>query len=252
MPAAYLPAAHLSVWHLACGAFSPGIPETYKQEDRTMDFKRAVYGDRDADTVLVQMVDDHDLELIEREAALIRELSGGQPFRLETLKVNSWNRDLSPWKAPAVFGNEDFGEGAADTLEYVLREIEPGKRTIIGGYSLAALFALWAVYRTERFDGAAAASPSLWFPGFTDYMRDNAIRTGTVYLSLGDREEKTRNPVMAGVGNAARAALEILKANGADCTLEWNKGNHFKDADLRTAKAFAWVMNRFPQGGTPV
>ena len=26
------------------------------------------------------------------------------------------------------------------------------------------------------------------------------------------------------------------------CTLEWNTGGHFKDVDLRTARAFAWVM----------
>ena len=28
----------------------------------------------------------------------------------------------------------------------------------------------------------------------------------------------------------------------SDCTLEWNSGGHFKDADLRTAKAFQWAM----------
>ena len=33
-----------------------------------------------------------------------------------------------------------------------------------------------------------------------------------------------------------------LVERGADCTLEWNSGGHFKDADLRTAKAFRWVM----------
>ena len=29
---------------------------------------------------------------------------------------------------------------------------------------------------------------------------------------------------------------------GKDCRLEWNAGGHFKDADLRTARAFAWTM----------
>jgi hypothetical protein len=35
-----------------------------------------------------------------------------------------------------------------------------------------------------------------------------------------------------------------LKKEGKECILEWNKGNHFKQPDLRTAKAFAWLMNR--------
>ncbi|MBQ6360187.1 MAG: esterase [Lachnospiraceae bacterium] len=210
------------------------------------------YGSMDADTLLFQMVDDHDLEVIEQEVSYIRELSGGQDFCLTAVKVNEWNKDLSPWPAPAVFGNEDFGDGAAETLRFLLNEVVPDtdiseplkQRLFIGGYSLAGLFALWAGYQTERFDGIAAASPSIWFPRFTEYMRVNRIRADAVYLSLGDREERTKNPVMAQVGNAIREAETILREAGADCILEWNKGNHFKEPDLRTAKAFTWLMNR--------
>ena len=55
------------------------------------------YGNPAADILLVQMVDDHDLAVIENETAYIRELSGGQDFCLKAVKVNSWNSDLSPW-----------------------------------------------------------------------------------------------------------------------------------------------------------
>lgn len=73
-------------------------------------------------------------------------------------------------------------------------------------------------------------------------MQDNEILADAVYLSLGDREERTRNPVMSQVGNAIRRAEAVLTGAGKDCVLEWNKGNHFKDPDLRTAKAFAWLL----------
>ena len=200
------------------------------------------YGDPAASTVLVQMADDHDLAVLENEAALIRELSGND-FHLIAVKVDDWNHDLSPWKAPAVFGNESFGDGAESTLSEVLKLLSDMSKTYyIGGYSLAGLFALWAVYQTDLFAGAAAASPSVWFPDFLDYMKEHEIRTKNVYLSLGDREEKTRNPVMAQVGSCIRSAHTLLEKRGRRCTLEWNKGNHFKDPDLRTAKAFAWVM----------
>jgi len=100
------------------------------------------------------------------------------------------------------------------------------------------------VYQTDRFRGAAAASPSVWFPGFADYMKEHRIRTGAVYLSLGDREEKTRNPVMATVGDRIKEVHALLEERGINCILEWNEGNHFRDADIRTAKAFAWVMKQ--------
>ena len=59
---------------------------------------------------------------------------------------------------------------------------------------MAGLFSLWAAYQTDAFGGVAAASPSIWFPDFLQYMKEHDIRTESVYLSLGDREEKTRNP----------------------------------------------------------
>ena len=218
-----------------------------------MNFEVLSYGNPGADTLLVQPVDDHDLQVIENEVSYIKELTGGRDFCLKAVKVKSWNRDLSPWPAPAVFGDEDFGDGAPEMLKFLVGEVLDGgdsgfapnvKRRFVGGYSLAGLFALWAGYQTNCFDGIAAASPSVWFPGFLAYMRQNNICTDAVYLSLGDREEKTRNPVMAQVGNAIREAEAMFAEAGKECTLEWNKGNHFKDPDLRTAKGFAWLMNR--------
>jgi len=201
------------------------------------------YGNPSASIVLIQMVDDHDLGGIESEAAEIKKRTDVD-FCLLAIKVQNWNRDLSPWPAPAVFGKESFGNGAAATLDEVLKICTDQEKTyFIGGYSLAGLFAIWAAYQTDVFKGVAAASPSMWFPGFADYMRENTIHAKSVYLSLGDKEEKTRNPVMAAVGDRIREAYGLLREHGINVSLEWNQGNHFKDADIRTAKAFAWVIN---------
>ena len=202
-----------------------------------------VFGNPDSDIVLIQPVDDHDLEGIENECAAIIS-NCNISFRLMTVRIDDWNRELSPWEAPAVFGKESFGSGAAKTLGELLDLCgDKSKTYYIGGYSLAGLFALWAAYQTDVFAGVAAASPSMWFPGFVEYMKENRIKTDTVYLSLGDREEKARNPVMATVGERICEAHTLLKENGANCILKWNEGNHFKDADLRMANAFAWVLN---------
>lgn len=211
--------------------------------DGKLMLKTYEYGDPDSGIVLIQPVDDHDLEGIENEVAFI---SGHceSSFRLTAVKIHNWNNDLSPWEAPAIFGRTGFGSGAAATLHKLLGLCGDKNRTYyLGGYSLAGLFSLWASYQTDVFEGIAAASPSMWFPDFLDYMKDNDIRTGNVYLSLGDREEKARNPVMATVGDRIREAYDLLQQRKVNCTLEWNSGNHFKDADIRTAKAFSWVMN---------
>ena len=138
------------------------------------------YGNPDSSTVLLQMVDDHDLAVIENEVAAVRKTA--DDFRLLAVKVKNWNLDLSPWNAPAVFGKEGFGGGAAETLDAVLDLCSDGSRQYyVGGYSLAGLFALWAAYQTDVFAGVAAASPSVWFPGFADYR----IRRGGGGVAFG-------------------------------------------------------------------
>ena len=203
-----------------------------------------ILGNPDSKTVLVQMVDDHDLEFIESEYQHIRSLAPGKDFCLLTVKVNDWNKDLSPWTAPPVFGDVPFGDGATSTLSSLLDELPKTKELYIGGYSLSGLFALWASCNCPIFKGVAAASPSVWFPGFVDYTKTNTPQTGAIYLSLGDKEEKTRNPVMATVGTAIRQLHDIFTEKEIPCILEWNEGNHFRQPDLRMAKGFAWLLNQ--------
>lgn len=218
-------------------------------------------GNNYPDRLLIQPVDDHDLEVLSSEVLHIIELADDADFTLAAFKVNDWNKELSPWQAPPVFGSEGFGGGAPDTLSYILEDLVPeltaaevctgNAKILLGGYSLAGFFSMWAGFRTDRFTGIAAASPSVWFPGWMNMAENNHISADAVYLSLGDKEEKTRNPVMRMVGDNIRRQYEILNEETArndcrlrDCILEWNQGNHFREPDLRTAKGFAWLLNR--------
>jgi len=206
------------------------------------------YGNPEADTVLIQPTGEHELASLENEVREIEKRTSKE-FRFIATKVENWNDDLSPWKAPAVFKTEDFCGGASKTLENIIALCaDKNRKYYIGGYSLAGLFALWAACQTDIFSGVAAASPSVWFPGFIDYMKTYKMKSQNVYLSLGDREEKTRNPVMAQIGNCIKEEYRCLLENGINCILEWNKGNHFKEADIRTAKAFAWILNNDSSG----
>ena len=150
------------------------------------------YGNPTADVVLIQLVGDHDLHDIENEITEIRNLIN-KDFRFIVVKVNNWYQELTPWKAPAVFGNESFGDGAWQTLEKLLKICTDKNKTYyIGGYSLSGLFALWASCQTDIFYGVAAASPSVWFPGFVEYLKERKIKSRSVYLSLGNKEKHTK------------------------------------------------------------
>ena len=77
------------------------------------------YGDPAARVMLVQPVGQHELPLIDDEIAQIGHMTD-RPFRYLAVQVENWNRDLSPWTAPAVFGDKDFGDGAEALLEEIL------------------------------------------------------------------------------------------------------------------------------------
>ena len=209
-----------------------------------------IYGEAHAEYLLLQMTGDHELQSIDHEVAAIAQ--SGRNFLFAAIPVENWNDALSPWEAPAVWGKQGFGGKAGDTLRVLTEQVIPALeqqfplpenvRIILGGYSLAGLFALWASTQTALFSGVAAASPSVWFPGWMEFEQQHPIQAQRIYLSLGDKEERTKNAVMAVVGDNIRALHSRLAERSTDCTLEWNSGGHFKDADLRTAKAFQWVM----------
>ena len=209
-----------------------------------------IYGEAHAEYLLLQMTGEHELQSIDHEVTVIAQ--NGQTFLFAAIPVESWNGALSPWKSPAVWGKQGFGGNAADILRFLTEQVIPTLKQqfhlpekvkiILGGYSLAGLFALWASTQTNLFYGVAAASPSVWFPGWMEFEQQHPIQAQRAYLSLGDKEERTKNIVMAVVGDNICTLHSRLIERSTDCTLEWNSGGHFKDADLRTAKAFQWVM----------
>lgn len=202
--------------------------------------------------ILLQPVDHRDLDDVDREAQLLQD-SRKAHLALVAFEVPEWNDDLSPWEAPPAFGKRGFGNGAQQTLDLILNGIlpelstmlqpQPGHDVTLGGYSLAALFSLWCSYHTDAFAAVAAASPSVWFPGWIDYAEGHQPYSRAVYLSLGGREERTRNAVVSTVGSCIRRQHELLRAQGVSCTLGWNAGSHFQDPDSRTARAFLWCVD---------
>ena len=214
-------------------------------------------GEAGAPVCLVQMTFEHACERIDEQVAAITELAAGQPFCFAGVVVHDANAAFSPWPAPAVFRHgEDFGGQAKAALTQLLDSMLPAIeqacdlpeccKLVLGGYSLAGLFSLWAGYRTDRFAAIAAASPSVWFPGWNEFAEGHEMLAQSVFLSHGTAERKTRNRQLATVRNCIEHTHELLATQlGAEhCELAWSPGDHFQDADGRMARSFAWALGQ--------
>lgn len=183
----------------------------------------------------------------------LMEVVSDQGFVLVTYEVDDWNKAFSPWKALAAFGSEPFAGGAQETLRWIEDILIPEvhmrlgmeRKIFLAGYSLAGLFSLWAVYEKELFDGVVCCSGSLWYPDWDKYVSDKKIgKACSVYLSLGDKEERTKNRMMKQVGDRTRTQETLLEKDPQvlTSTLEWNKGGHFEDSGIRLAKGIKWIL----------
>lgn len=159
-----------------------------------------------------------------------------------------WNRDLSPWPAPRVFSKgEDFAGQGDRFLAWLngqlpaIRQAADGQNLYLAGYSLAGLFTLYAGTKIPGFAGLASVSGSLWYPGFAEYLETHTLLTGKVYLSLGDREKNTKNPVMRQVEDQTIAVQRLVQGY-AQCHFETNPGNHFQDPPGRLARGIRWLL----------
>lgn len=208
-----------------------------------------------ARALLIQPVDGHDIS--ELPALLSStEAHTHVPFAHVALPIQRWNDELTPWPAPPVFGKTPFGAGAAATLELITQRVVPAVCSalcldtdlpvVLGGYSLAGLFALWAAYQT-RFAAVAAASPSVWYPQWLDYAATHTPLTRVVYLSLGDRESRSRTPIMATVDSCMQRQRELFQAQGVTMNYETTAGNHFQDNGIRMARGFVYALNNLQQ-----
>ena len=181
---------------------------------------------------------------------------GCPPFTLVTISNLDWNRDMAPWDSPAAFKNgKPFSGGADDYLRLLVEEIIPrAEKELpgppawrgIAGYSLAGLFALYAIYRTDVFSRVGCMSGSLWFPGFKEYIfsHEPKRQPDCVYFSLGDKEAKTRNPVLKTVQENTEEIQTFYQNKGIDTVFQLNPGNHFVQGEERTTAGIEWLLSR--------
>ena len=175
-------------------------------------------------------------------------------FNLLCIGNLNWNHDMTPWYCPLTSPQDTPCTGGTDEyLKLLLDDILPEclkrmdgtpSHISIAGYSLAGLFALYALYHTDVFARAASMSGSLWFPDFKEYVFSHEMKRKPekIYLSLGDKETKTRNRYLKAVQDNTESIAAYFREAGIAVTFEMNQGNHFKDATLRSAKGILAII----------
>lgn len=68
--------------------------------------------------LLIQPVDEQDIAVLDKQVEILTE-ELQDSFLLIALQIKNWNKELSPWPAPAIFGKDDFGDGAPQTLSLI-------------------------------------------------------------------------------------------------------------------------------------
>ena len=182
--------------------------------------------------------------------------AGCPPFTLVAISNLDWNHDMVPWDSPPAFKNsEPCTGGADDYLRLLTEEIIPtAEKGIAGvpswrgiaGYSLAGLFALYAIYQADLFSRVGSMSGSLWFPGMKEYLFSHKPKRqpDCIYFSLGDKESKTRNLVLRSVRQDTEEIQAFYQAKGIDTAFQLKPGNHYNNTMERTAAGICWLLRK--------
>lgn len=181
--------------------------------------------------------------------------SGCPDFTLVTVRGLNWEAELSPWAAGNLFKYSDMFTGGADAYlqfltQQVLPQAEAGLNGILwrglAGYSLAGLFTVYAMYKTDLFSRAASMSGSLWYPGFKDFALKNTLRIAPqhLYFSLGDKEARARNQYLKTVQQCTEELAEHYRSLGINTCYELNPGGHYRDIISRSAAGIKWLLTQ--------
>ena len=191
-------------------------------------------------------------EAVTKVSSILNSLCFNKSYSIAAYEIENWNDNFSPWQAPEVFGERPFGGEGRSTLDWLENELIPwtelnlkGSAKFTCGYSLSGLFSLWSMYESDCFNGAVSCSGSLWFPGWGEYAEGKTATPGSlVYLSLGNKEPRTRNKIMSEVGAATISQFERLKSdpNVKKCEFVWENGGHFTAPEKRVASGIKWVL----------
>lgn len=207
-----------------------------------------------APVIILNSYDENTLEIFNK----VKELTDKEFIFISISNIN-WNSEMSPWYMDKLYKNEDNYSGNADEYlnilakniipeieEFIKKELKINiSYYAIAGYSLAGLFAIYSLYKTDMFKRVICCSGSLWYPNFINFIKEHELVSNPdkIYFSLGNKESNTKNEMLATVEDNTKLIVNYFSDKGIETIYEVNEGNHFQNVSLRIVKAIVWILN---------
>ena len=181
---------------------------------------------------------------------------GCPPFTLVSISDLDWNHDMAPWDSPAA-----LKKGVA--LHQRGRRLPAAAGG--GDHTQGRERVPWAsdMAWDRRVLSGRAVRPVRHLP-------DRCVLTGRVYVRIlvvsrfqgirlfprtetpaglhlflfGDKEAKTRNPVLKTVQENTEEIWAFYQSKGIDTVFQLNPGNHFVQGIERTVAGIQWLLSR--------
>lgn len=231
------------------------MPKKYIVQDKVVTiYYDEKYKNKDVPLIILNVFDEDGQEIWDKSQKL-----ANSDYILATVSNINWNQDMSPWYMKKLFKTENDYTGEADKyIELLINKIIPEtvklikeelnikvSKYILAGYSLAGLFAIYSLYKTNLFTSVISCSGSLWYPNFIKFVKENKLqkKPEKIYFSLGNKESKTKNEMMSKVEENTKYLEQFYYKQGIKTIYEENPGNHFQDVSLRIAKAICWILD---------
>ena len=223
------------------------IKENFQYKSK--DISLYLSDDLKAKTILLISYENGEIEKVYQEL-------NRSDFNLIGISNINWNDDLSPFYHKMIYkGDKEYKGNANEFLKYIKEELLPfifnkynlkPKSLAIAGYSLAGLFSIYSAYNCDIFDSIISMSGSLWFTDFIKYVENKNISKNVkyIYLSLGDKEAKTKNEYLKEVENKTIAIYNHFKNLGINTVYKTNSGGHFNDVINRIVMALNEYLNK--------
>ena len=168
-------------------------------------------------------------------------------------------REYTPWPAPALSERfESFGGEGDAFVAWLTQELKPcvenqllqqpaSTRSLLLGYSLGGLLAVYASFLTDAFSIVISISGSFWYPEWDTFVQNHIPASPyTGYLMLCGRKEGTKKK------NLQKNALErTVLTHQCLCQhtdifpLLIDEGGHHDQLNERLEKAAAWIRKKY-------
>ena len=178
--------------------------------------------------------------------------AGCSDFTLAVIRNIHEDDDMSPYQTEEL---KQFRGGAggycniltADMLPRIEKRLGAKPEAyLLAGYSLAGLFAVYAMYQTGIFSKIIACSGSFWYPGFVKYVTENTLvrKPEKMYFSVGEAEKKAKNRWYRNVEACTAEIERYFHSLEIQTVFEYNEGGHFQDVNGRLARGITWALQK--------